>query len=78
MLGQAPPNNSLDPTRAIESPFGAVFVFVAFQAKFGVTAPAARRVNSHPLGGVRVTDLLGAGIVIEWRTHSLQGQPEPN
>ena len=69
MLSQGPPNNSLDPTRAIVSPFGAVFVFVAFQAKFRVTAPAARRVTSHPLGGVHVTDLMRAGIVIEWRTH---------
>ena len=30
----------------VESPFEAVLAFAALQAKFGLTAPAARRLNS--------------------------------
>ncbi|MCK5053392.1 MAG: hypothetical protein KAR65_03900 [Anaerolineales bacterium] len=37
---------------AVENPFEAGLAFVALQVKFGETAPAARRLNSQPLGGV--------------------------
>jgi hypothetical protein len=44
------PTDQSEPDHAIESPFEAVFGFVALQAKLGHTASAVWRLMRHPLG----------------------------
>jgi hypothetical protein len=39
---------------AVENPLEAGLAFAAFQAKFGHTASAARRLSSQPLGGTLI------------------------
>ena len=49
-----PPNNSLQPT-TLSWRFLRCFCFVAFHVQFGLSAQAARRVSSVPLGSVSAT-----------------------